>query len=305
MSASSSSSSPCSTHDAVQIESLATGRERALAFPAAAGQVELPIVQDEVVEAGTPYTRFRFPARATVTRPGALDLDPVMVAASLEVGTQRDRFGFPTSAYDLFRAEGERRRLVVRALPLDGRPASFENAIGSGFSIDVQASRTVVQVGDPIELNITIRGDGPLEGLSLPGLGGEDGLPSELFSVPDTAVVGIVDADDNSKTFDVTVRVRSAEANEIPPLAFSYFDPANGSYATARSRPIAPVGRRKQPRRRRRRHCRARRCGGFRSVGDPRRCGADCIVRRRPRVADRSRHVAERIREHAARGLGA
>ncbi len=230
---------PLFDHDAVQIESLATGRERTLAFPAAASQVELPIMQDEIVEAGAPYTRFRFPARATVTRPGALDLDPVMVAASLEVGTRRDRFGFPTAAYDLFRAEGERRRLVVRALPLDGRPASFENAIGSGFSIDVQASRTVVQVGDPIELAITIRGDGPLEGLSLPGLGGEDGLPTELFSVPDAAAVGIVDADANSKTFDVTVRVRSAEANEIPPLAFSYFDPATGSYETARSRPIA------------------------------------------------------------------
>ena len=230
---------PLFDHEAVQIESPATGRERTLAFPAAAGQVELPILQDEVVEAGVPYTRFRFPARITVTRPGPLELDPVMVAASLEAGTRRDRFGFATPAYELFRAEGERRRLVVRALPLDGRPSSFENAIGSGFSIDVQASRTVVQVGDPIDLGITIRGDGPLEGLSLPDLGGEDGLPPELFSVPDTTTVWIVNADGATKTFDVTVRVQSAEASEIPPLAFSYFDPVSGQYATSRSRPIA------------------------------------------------------------------
>ena len=230
---------PLFDHEAVQVESPASGRERTLVFPAAAGQVELPILQDETVEAGVPYTRFRFPARITVTRPGPLELDPVMVVASLEAGTRRDRFGFATPAYELFRAEGERRRLVVRALPLDGRPSSFENAIGSGFSIDVQASRTVVQVGDPVDLSITIRGDGPLEGLSLPDLSGEDGLPPELFSVPDNTAVGIVDADGTTKTFDVTVRVQSAEASEIPPLAFSYFDPESGRFATSRSRPIA------------------------------------------------------------------
>ena len=230
---------PLFDHEAVQVESPATGRERTLAFPAAAGQVELPILQDEAVEAGVPYTRFRFLARITVTRPGPLELDPVMVAASLEAGTRRDRFGFATPAYELFRAEGERRRLVVRALPLDGRPTSFENAIGSGFSIDVQANRTVVQVGDPVDLSITIRGDGPLEGLSLPDLAGEEGLPPELFSVTDTTTVGIVAADGATKTFDVTVRVQSAEASEIPPLAFSYFDPVSGQYATSRSRPIA------------------------------------------------------------------
>ncbi|WP_428096265.1 BatD family protein [Candidatus Rariloculus sp.] len=230
---------PLFDNEYIQVESTATGRERTLAFRAGAGQVDLPITQDEMVDGGVPYTRFRFPARISVTRPGPIEIDPVMVAASLETGTRRDSFGFPVPAYELFKAEGERRRLVVRALPLEGRPPGFENAIGSGFSIDVQASRTVVQVGDPIDLSIEIRGDGPLEGLSLPALSGADGLLPQLFSVLDTATVGTIDADRNAKTFDVTVRVRSAEASEIPPLPFSYFDPEAGEYATAVSRPIA------------------------------------------------------------------
>ena len=75
-----------------------------------------------------------------------------MVAASLQTGVRRDNFGFRVPAYQLFKAEGEHRRLVVRPLPVEGRPPSFENAIGSAFSIDVQASRTVVQVGDPVEV---------------------------------------------------------------------------------------------------------------------------------------------------------
>ena len=93
------------------------------------------------------YTRLRFPARVSVGRPGSLDLEPVRVAARLKSGTYRDAFGFRRSRTALFQAQGERERLVVRALPEAGRPAGFVNAIGTGFSIAVSASRSVVQVG--------------------------------------------------------------------------------------------------------------------------------------------------------------
>lgn len=225
--------------DGVSVASTAVGRQRTLSFPAGAQDVNLAIEQDSVTENGQRYSRFRFPARITVSKPGPLELEPLVVAASLETGTQRDRFGFRSSKYDIFRAQDVARRLVVRPLPQQGRPASFENAIGSSFSIEVQASSTVVQVGDPIELNIKVRGDGPMEGLSLPTLTGPEGLPESLFGVLDTSAVGTIDASDNSKTFEVTARVKSAEAREIPPISFSYFDPQTGTYGTARSRPIA------------------------------------------------------------------
>ena len=116
-----------------------------------------------------------------------------------------------------FCAEGRPRRLTVRDLPIAGRPASFVNAIGRGFSIDVAASRTIVSVGDPIELTIRLRGDAPLDGLSRPPLDGPEGLPDARFGVP----AGSVDAQTNAKVFTVTIRVRSDETREIPPLAFS------------------------------------------------------------------------------------
>lgn len=225
--------------DGVSVSSTAEGRQRTLSFPAGAQNVDLVIEQDNVTENGQRYSRFRFPAEITVSKPGPLELDPLVVAASLETGTQRDRFGFRSSKYDIFRAQDVPRRLVVRPLPQQGRPASFENAIGTSFSIEVQASSTVVQVGDPIELRIKVRGDGPMEGLSLPSLTGTDGLPEALFGVLDTTVVGTIDAAENSKTFEVTARVKSADAREIPPISFSYFDPQTGTYGTAQSRPIA------------------------------------------------------------------
>ena len=212
---------------------------RTVTLPAGTGEVELPMQRDTVVEDGVSYTRLRFPARVSAGRPGTLDLAPVRVAARLQSGTYRDTFGFRRSRTALFEARGERRRLVVRALPEAGRPPDFVNAIGTGFSIDVAASRSVVQVGDPIALTVVVRGDGDLDGLSLPPLDGSGGLPPEYFSVPDTPPFGVVDEAANAKTFDVTVRVRSAEASEIPPVALSYFDPVAGAYATVRSRPVA------------------------------------------------------------------
>ena len=215
------------------------GTGRTVRFPAGTAQVSLPLTRGQEVVDGRQYTRFTFPARVTLPRPGVFELDPVRVVARLQTGETRDSFGFRRPSYALFRAEGQRRRLAVRALPVAGRPASFVNAVGRGFSIEVDASRTVVSVGDPIELTVRLRGDAPLTGLSLPPLGGPGGLPAEHFSVPDGDVPGRIDTESNSKVFTVTVRVRSAEAKEIPPAAFSYFDPEPGAYRTVRSQPIA------------------------------------------------------------------
>lgn len=227
--------------DVVRVEGEAVdGRKRS--FRIGARVIDLPMQQDRLRENGIDYVRIRFPFRATVTRAQSLDLDPVSVVARLESAGDRGFFGFP--AFDrtrgaLFRASGKREQLVVRALPESGRPDNFVNAVGGGFSIEVQASRTVVSVGDPIELTFSIRGDGELEGLSLPPLLGEGGLPPALFSVPADAAVGSVDVATRTKTFAVTARILSAEVREIPPIEFSYFDPDRGEYFTVSSRPVA------------------------------------------------------------------
>ena len=212
---------------------------RAVRFAAGAGEIELPLHRDEVRERGRPYTRFTFPVRVTLNKPGTRDVAPIQVVAQLQTGTVRDGFGFRRARHELFRAVGQRRQIVVRPLPQANRPASFAGAIGSGFAIELQASRTVVAVGDPIELTIRIRGDGPLTGLSLPPLAGPQALPTAHFTVPDDSPPGVVDEDGRSKRFAVTARVRSAEVREIPAIAFAYFDPAAGEYRIARSQPIA------------------------------------------------------------------
>ena len=212
---------------------------RKVRFAAGSSDVELPLNRDEVRENGRGYTRFTFPVRVTLNRSGTWNVDPIQVVARLQTGTMRDTFGFPRARHELFRALGKRRQLVVRPLPQGNRPSTFAGAIGSGFAIELDASRTVVSVGDPIELTIRVRGDGPLTGLSLPPLAGPDALPAAHFTVPEDSPAGVVEADGRGKRFAVTARVKSAEVREIPSLAFAYFDPAAGEYRTARSQPIA------------------------------------------------------------------
>ena len=215
--------------------------DRRVAFSAGARQVELPVSQSTFLDEGDglSYERFSFDARVTLNRAGTLDLPPVRVVAQLRSGASRDSWGFRRATYDLFHAEGASRRLTVRPLPVAGRPPTFVNAIGSGFALDVQASRTVVSVGDPVELTVRLRGDGPLVGLSLPPLDGPGGLPATHFTVPEGSIAGTLDEKTNSKTFTFTARVKSAEVREIPPLAFSFFDPAGGEYRTVTSEPVA------------------------------------------------------------------
>ena len=224
--------------DAVRVEGAAVGG-RTRSFRAGAHVIDLPMKQDSLREDGIDYTRISFPFRATAIRALTFDLDPVRVVARLESARDRGFFDFGRARGALFQASGQRQQLVVRPLPESGRPHNFVNAVGGGFSIDVQASRTVVSVGDPIELTLRIRGDGELEGLSLPPLLGEGGLPQALFSVPAAAAVGSVDPQTNTKTFAVTARILSAEVREIPPIDFAYFDPNRGEYVTVSSRPVA------------------------------------------------------------------
>ena len=222
-----------------EVTSPRAGGTQAMRFAAGAGEVALPLERSQVRENGRAYTRFRFPARVTLHRPGAVEVAPVRVLARLQTGTTRDSWGFRRARHELFSAQGERRRLTVRPLPEAGRPANFVNAIGTGFAIDVQASRTVVAVGDPIELTVRLHSDGPLTGVGLPRLDGPGALPPALFGITEASPAGEIDDATGSKRFAVTARIKSAEVREVPPLSFAYFDPVAGAYRSVASQPIA------------------------------------------------------------------
>lgn len=213
----------------------ATDPRRVLPFPAGATDLQLPFEQDSV----DGYTRFRFTVLVTPLRAGTITLEPAQVVASLQVGTSRDRLGFPVARTQLFRAIDAARTIEVKPLPQQGRPASFAGAVGSSFSIAARLSRSVVQLGEPVDLELTIVGDTRLEGLTLGALGGPGRLPAERFAMPDTTPPGVLSDDGKSKVFTVAIQVTDPTTTEIPPIELAWFDPATGQYRTTTSDPIA------------------------------------------------------------------
>ncbi|MCB9572968.1 MAG: BatD family protein [Kofleriaceae bacterium] len=217
----------------------ASDPKQVLSVAVGASQLELPYDQDQVTVGGTRFTRLRFHVVVTPLRVGALTIAPAQVVASLEVGTGRDRFGFPSARTQLFRAVDEPRTLEVKPLPQQGRPPSFAGAVGTSFSIATQSSRSVVQLGEPVELEITVKGDTRLDGLSLGPLAGPGRLPADRFSMPDTVPPGELSDDGRTKVFKVQVQVTDPSTTEIPPLELAWFDPTAAAYHTAHSEPIA------------------------------------------------------------------
>lgn len=158
---------------------------------------------------------------------------------SVEEGTRfrRDFFGGRRATQvRRWRAEDGARVVEVAAIPGQAQPPSFGGAIGRGFSLEVSADRTVIQVGDPVTLTLVLRGDG-LETASLPPLDAEGLLPPDRFRVPEGRPTGEIEGD--SKRFTVVVRVLDDSVSEIPALAYSWFDPDTRQYETTHSRPIA------------------------------------------------------------------
>ena len=168
---------------------------------------------------------------------GEYTIPPASMTLEEAVRWQRTLFGQRTATHvRKVRVQDQAQTLTVRPLPTQGRPASFAGAIGPGFSLEVVAQRTVLQAGDPIRLTLTLRGDS-VATASLPRLDVGGGLSSQDFRVPEGENTGIIQ--EGAKQFDVTVRVLHAGVKEIPPIAYSWFDPELGSYQTTHSRPIA------------------------------------------------------------------
>ncbi len=117
--------------------------------------------------------------------------------------------------------------LEIRALPLTNRPPNYQGAIGS-LSILSRIDRDRVSVGDPVRLTCKINGTGNLAAIPAPSLSlGEEfkvGPPAFSF-----------EGDMNTKhsgtqTFEFIITPLQAGLLEIPPVAFSFFQPEEEKY---------------------------------------------------------------------------
>jgi oxygen tolerance protein BatD len=204
---------------------------------------------------GQSYVVFTYKTAISAARPGDFQIGPVEEKANVLVarrssGVRRrpfDPFGGEDPFSDPFftmpfaglmeqheiSIKSDPVPLQVKSLP-SGAPPTFSGAIGN-FSMTAEANPKRVQVGDPITIKAAVAGRGNFDRMNAPELSDERGWhkypPSSNFKQDDD--VGI----SGTKSFELVVSPNE-KLTTIPPLVFSYFDPAKDRYITLQSEAV-------------------------------------------------------------------
>ncbi len=183
------------------------------------------------------YNLLVFRVAATATKTGTFNLGPATWAVSFGVGPRSIFGNFMQSQQVNVASEAESIRVLP--IPTSGAPADFTGAIGTFTLTQCEAGPTSVGVGDPITLKIRISGSGSFGTVTLPA--NQQGW-REFKTYPPTSKLDSSDPlqMEGSKYFEQVISPLNAEIKEIPPFAFSYFDPAAGAFRTL-SHPGIPL----------------------------------------------------------------
>lgn len=176
-----------------------------------------------------------FPLSAIKT--GPLTIGPVTASISASLPPRNSHemfFGSPSTQIPLATEAAEIRCLPV---PTENAPASFSGAVGN-YSLAVSVGPTNVATGDPITVRVQISGRGALDGVTLPPQSGW----ADFKTYPANANVEHSDqlGVQGTKTFEQIISPESVDLKELPPFAFSFFDPETKTFRTL-THPATPL----------------------------------------------------------------
>ena len=196
--------------------------------------VESRPVPRVVVENGLRYNMIVLKRVAVFpTRTGSLEVDPLKIQseASPAFGS-RDPFFALRSRYQPVELSSAPIRIESLDFPASA-PASFSGAVGR-YTMDVTLDRPKLEVGESAQLKVVISGTGNIATLEGPDIE----LPG-IFEAYDPHVESSVNRSGSavrgSKTFTYVLIPRSNGTFEIPPVEYSFLNPADRSYETLTS----------------------------------------------------------------------
>ncbi len=174
---------------------------------------------------GRQYPVFHYKRAAVATRAGDLELvfnTELMVEDFTAVVPRKAKFELATDALPL----------KVLPLPIEGRPASFTGAVGE-FEMLVRADKDRVDVNNPVELTVTIRGQGALDTLTMPvpdnawkGFRVDTLTPRLRTGTVNLSAMTVY----STKDFRANLLPLKPGQTEIPSLRFSFFNPTTRQY---------------------------------------------------------------------------
>ena len=134
------------------------------------------------------------------------------------------------SASSSFRKELPPLKLEVRALPEEGRPASFSGAVGTSFTMTQTLTPDHVHPGDLVTATYTLAFDGYCPSNAWPRI---EHLSKE-FKTYDPKEVA---ATPTSRTWTQVLVPRTVSATNSPLVSLSYYNPRTRRYEVARAYP--------------------------------------------------------------------
>ncbi len=206
----------------------------------------------ETIE-GISYQIVTFKTAIAAARSGKFEVGPVEAKALVQVPRRAGSSG-SRSPFDIFGMNDpfsdpffndpfagipEQRQIEIKSQPATlevkplppNAPASFAGAVGI-FNLTTDVKPKTAQVGDPFTVTATVSGRGNFDRVTAPALADDRGWhtypPSANFKADDD--VGL----SGSKTFEM-VLTPNENKTEVPPLAWTYFDPLKESYVTLKS----------------------------------------------------------------------
>lgn len=177
---------------------------------------------------GRQMSRFSFKISITPSELGDFELGPLRAIFTRHSGTG--------SRFRAF-AESAAIPIHVHAVPSEGRPENYEDAIGE-FQLVTRASNSRVNVGDPIQLTLRIRGTEPMLGANTPPDLTRDSEFASQFKIDTGGWREVTPRNSGTRLFETTIRALNDQVRQIPPVKLPSFNPTLGSYKVYQSEPI-------------------------------------------------------------------
>ncbi|AWO01452.1 hypothetical protein DLD77_06980 [Chitinophaga alhagiae] len=144
-----------------------------------------------------------------------------------------DAFASPEYEVVPYKIQSPVVKVTVKPLPAEGRPASFNGAVGH-FSMTATADKKELSTDDALTLKVTISGQGNVNLLNAPPLN----VPA-AFEKYDPTVTDNIEKNSNplsgSRQFQYVLMPQEKGDHELPSVEFSYFDPQANAYKTLTS----------------------------------------------------------------------
>ncbi len=168
---------------------------------------------------------------------GNLKITPIQIDIDGVVATnQIDFFGRPRTKRINLTLTGGKRTINVKALPEEGKPSSFDGAVGN-YNFEVKTNKTIVNANESALIKVKISGKGNLKLASLPKLEAPNGI--EIYEPEHKENIQTTLNGQMGNVEEIYTIVPQYKGKyKIPSLNFSYFNPKEEKYYSINSQDI-------------------------------------------------------------------